>query len=92
MKSIVVILLALFALLQYELWFAPDSLSTAYQLHKNIVAQITINKTLQERNAIFNADIRDLKNGNEAIEERARSDLGMIKKGEVFYQIVQPTE
>lgn len=48
---------------------------------------MAVNKKLAERNAILMADIFDLKHGNEAIEEHARNDLGMIKKGEVFYQI-----
>ena len=90
MKPIILVLLALFALLQYELWFAPGGAMTAYHLHKNIVKQTQINKQLAARNTILGADIQDLKNGNEAVAERARNDLGMIKKGEVFYQIVRP--
>ncbi|WP_423063583.1 cell division protein FtsB [Candidiatus Paracoxiella cheracis] len=90
MKPIILILAALFILLQYELWFAAGGVVTAYRLHTNIVKQAQANKKLQERNAILMADIKDLKHGNDAVEERARNDLGMIKKGEVFYQIVQP--
>lgn len=90
MKPIILVLMALFALLQYELWFAAGGAMTAYHLHKNIVKQTQINKQFAARNAILVADIKDLKNGNEAVAERARNDLGMIKKGEVFYQIVRP--
>lgn len=88
MKPIITVLVALLVLLQYEIWFAPRGIVTAYQLHNNIMAQTKINKQLAERNKILIADIKDLKSGNEAIEERARNDLGMIKSGEVFYQVV----
>lgn len=90
MKPIIFILTALFILLQYQLWFASGGVFTAYRLHSNITKQAQMNKKLQERNAILVADIKELKHGNDAVEERARNDLGMIKKGEVFYQIVQP--
>ena len=75
-------------LLQYELWFASGGAVTAYRLHQNITAQAKINKELKDRNAFLIADIKDLKNGNESVEESARNDLGMIKKGEVFYQVI----
>lgn len=89
MKPILLVLAALFVLLQYELWFATGGVVSAHRLHVNIVKQAQANKKLQARNAVLIADIKDLKNGNDAVEERARNDLGMIKKSEVFYQIVQ---
>lgn len=88
MKSIITILVALLVLLQYEVWLAPRGVMTAYRLHQNIVSQTAINTRLKKRNAVLLADTQDLKNGNEAVEERARNDLGMIKSGEVFYQVV----
>ncbi|PMB54598.1 cell division protein FtsB [Coxiella endosymbiont of Rhipicephalus microplus] len=87
MRSVVLILVTFFFLLQYKLWFSAGGILSAYHLHENLNCQMAVNKKLAERNAILMADIFDLKHGNEAIEEHARNDLGMIKKGEVFYQI-----
>ena len=88
-KPIVIILVALLGLLQYELWFVPGGAMSAYRLHKAMATQTRTNKQLEKRNAVVTADIKDLKKGNDAVEERARNDLGMIKKGEVFYQVVK---
>ena len=82
-------LVALLILLQYQLWFAAGGVVSVYHLNKNIHQQILENKAFANRNAVLVADIDDLKNGNEVIEERARNDLGMIKKGEIFYQVVK---
>ncbi|MBT8506427.1 cell division protein FtsB [Coxiella-like endosymbiont of Rhipicephalus sanguineus] len=90
MRAIVLILVALFFLLQYQLWFAAGGILSTYRLHENLNYQMAANKKLAERNAVLMADIFDLKHGNQAIEEHARNDLGMIKKGEVFYQIANP--
>ena len=87
MRSIILIFITLFFVLQYQLWFTAGGILSVYHLHKNINHQMAENKKLIERNTVLTADIFDLKYGNQAIEERARNDLGMIKKGEVFYQI-----
>lgn len=92
MRSVIFVLVALFFLLQYQLWFTAGGILSAYRLQKNINYQIVANAKLVERNAILMADIFDLKHGNQAIEERARNDLGMIKKGEIFYQIINPCQ
>ena len=92
MRSIVLILVALFFLLQYQLWFVAGGILSAYRLHKNLNYQVIENKKLAERNAVLMANIFDLKHSNQVIEERARDDLGMIKKGEVFYQIANPSQ
>lgn len=89
MRSIVGILIVLFIVLQYQLWLATGGIMSVYHLNKNINQQILKNKAFANRNAMLAADIDDLKNGNKAIEEHARNDLGMIKKGEVFYQVVK---
>lgn len=78
----------LIGLLQYELWFAKGSVRTAMQLQKQIAVQEQQNEELQKRNAVIEADIEDLKSGDQSIEQHARHDLGMIKKGEIFYRIV----
>lgn len=89
MRPIVGILIALFIVLQYQLWFAAGGVMSVCHLSKNIHQQILENKIFANRNAVLAADIDDLKNGNKAIEEHARNDLGMIRRGEVFYQVVK---
>lgn len=88
MKPIVIALAALFIILQYKLWFEKGGVSEVKQLRQSIEDQKTQNKELVSRNNAFVAEIKDLKGGQAAVEERARNDLGMIKSGEVFYQIV----
>lgn len=83
------ILLLLLALLQYQLWFGVGSVPDAIRLKRRLDAQVSENAGLVKRNAALEAEVSDLKQGTAAIEERARTDLGMIKKGETFYQIVQ---
>ena len=88
MKPLAVILLLIALALQFQLWFGDGSLIKVWQLRQAIVAQQAENQSLQERNAALEAEVRDLKEGTEAIEERARTELGMIKDGETFYQVV----
>lgn len=90
MKPIIIALAALLLLLQYELWFAQGSLLTAWYLKRNVTEQQTVNKKLEIRNTALSTDIKDLKSGKKAVEERARNDLGMVKKDETFYQVVKP--
>ncbi len=82
-------LLLLLALLQYQLWFGVGSVPAAMRLRSQAEAQAAENAGLAKRNAALQAEVADLKQGQAAIEERARSELGMVKKGESFYQIVQ---
>lgn len=89
MKSIIAGLGILFFLLQYQLWFANGSLFSALHRHRDIQKQIEINATLKKRNDRLKMDIQDLKHDEHALEEHARSDLGMIKKDETFYQVVK---
>ncbi len=84
-----VLLIALLALLQYKLWFSPDGVAQFWKLKHNIAEINKENSALQERNSHMAAEVKDLKQGDEAIEERARDDLGLVKPGEVFYQIVK---
>jgi cell division protein FtsB len=85
----IVILIALLALLQYKLWFSVGGVTQYWQLKNNIAQVVQENRLLQEKNARVIAEIKDLKHADTAIEERARNDLGLIKPGEIFYQIVQ---
>lgn len=88
MKYIFITLLVLFLVLQYELWFSEGGIRSAMQIKQSIMRQQQLNQQLQTRNRSLIADIIQLKSGQQAIEERARNDLGMIKKGETFYRIV----
>lgn len=88
MRLIAIALVFLFVLLQYEFWFAKGSVVSAWKLKDHISIQQKTNTDLAKRNAALRADIVDLKSGNTAIAERARMELGMVKKGESFYQIV----
>ena len=91
MKALTLILVLLIALLQYPLWLGKGSWLRVWDLSRQLSDQQDKNQVLQARNEQLDAEVRDLKSGRAAIEERARSELGMIKDDEVFYQvIVQP--
>lgn len=87
MKFLITFLIAILLLLQYELWFTRGGVKTVHELQKQIDAQLSINKKIEEKNEVLIADIRSLRKGDQAIEEHARNDLGMVKKGETFYQV-----
>lgn len=89
MKTLAIVLAAIFVVLQYKLWFEHGGISEVWHLRQAITAQTTENSNLGQRNDVLAAEIQDLKSGQAAIEERARNDLGMVKPGEVIYQIVE---
>ena len=89
MKILVAILVILLILMQYRLWIGDGSVRSAIQLKQQIAAQQAQNQKLVEQNKILLAEVQDLKGGKQAVEERARNDLGMVKKDETFYQIVK---
>ena len=86
-----VLLAVLIALMQYPLWLGKGSWLRVWELDRQLQAQRESNRKLQVRNAAIEADVRDLKQGSEAIEERARYELGMVKPDEVFFHIVDAT-
>lgn len=88
MKALTLIFVILIALLQYPLWLGKGSWLRVWNVKQQISSQKEKNKTLKQRNETLGAEVRDLKQGNAAIEERARSELGMIKQDEVFYQVI----
>ncbi len=88
MRVVTYILLALLLLLQYPLWLGKGSWLKVWDIGRQVEAQKQINEQTQKRNAALDAEVRDLKRGTDALEERARSELGMVKQGEVFFQIV----
>lgn len=83
------LLLLLLGWLQYRLWFGIGSAGEVAALEAQVEHQRRENGGLQERNTALAAEVRDLKEGVAAVEERARSELGMIKPGEVFYRVVE---
>jgi cell division protein FtsB len=88
MKFLIVVLISLFIILQYRLWFDNNGIAAVWRHEKAISAQTTENLQLKQKNDALAAEVADLKLGHAAIEERARNDLGMIKKDETFYQFV----
>ena len=89
MRTTIVILLILFAGLQYRLWFSNDGLLKTWHLKHEINNLQIKNETAIKHNLNLASETGALKKGENAIENRARSDLGMVKKGEVFYQVVK---
>lgn len=89
MKWLAVSLFVLLVVLQLGLWFGEGSLGEVWRLRQQVDAQEKENAELRERNAALEAEVRDLKQGLDAIEERARNELGMVKEGERFYQIIE---
>lgn len=87
MKSLTWMLLPLFLLLQYEIFLAPGGIVSFMKLRRQLAVETQINQQWRERNQQLIAEIQDLKKGDKAIEEHARADLGMIKPGEVLYQL-----
>src|SRR6476661_3760939 len=87
---LLVLLLALLAWLQYRLWFGNGGEREVAALQAQVQRQARDNTGLRERNAALAAEVQDLKSGEAAVEERARSELGMIKPGETFYRVVGP--
>lgn len=82
------ILLLLFAALQIHLWTGQGGMLDSWRMGQRVAEQKAENERLRLRNDRLAAEVRDLKEGDEAIEERARSELGLIRPGEVFYQVV----
>jgi len=88
MRIFTVVFLVLLALLQYRLWFGKNSVPDYISLRESIARQLEANQILEQRNKLLYADTDDLKLGVEAIEERARNELGMIKANETFFRII----
>ncbi len=84
MKFITLTLVALIAAIQYPLWMGKGSWLRVWEIDRQLVEQRATNQKLQARNGALDAEVRDLKQGIEAIEERARSELGMIKQTKFF--------
>lgn len=92
MKIIALLLLLLLIWLQYKIWLQDGGVPEVVQLQQEVEEMKTEVKKLQERNLSLDAEVKDLKKGLDAIEERARSEMGMIKEGEVYYQVIEPEQ
>ena len=91
MKLLALALLMAIALVQYPLWLGKGSWLRGWEVDQALRAQRANNQKLQARNAVLDAEVRDLKQGIEAVEERARSELGMVRRDEIFFQILDDT-
>lgn len=89
MRKLVILLVLVLVYLQYKLFFGEGSLQDVWELHQEVEFQRQENIELRERNAALEAEVQDLQQGLDAIEEHAREDLGMVKEGETFYQVVE---
>lgn len=87
-RSLLVVLAIAGLGLQAELWFSDDGYQKTMKLRAAVVEQSALNDSLRERNAALDAEVINLKQGVDAAEERARTDLGMIGERETFYQVV----
>jgi cell division protein FtsB len=83
------VLVALIVLLQYPLWLGKGGWLRVWDMDRQLTEQRDVNQKLEARNAGLDAEVRDLKTGFDAIEERARYELGLVKPGEVFVQVPQ---
>jgi len=88
-RAVTLILLVLLLLLQYPLWLGKGGWLKVWDMNRQVGAQQQANQQTRARNALLDAEVRDLKQGTEAIEERARSEMGMIKRDEIFFQILE---
>ena len=89
MGTLLLVLALLLAVLQYKLWFGNGGQNEVAALRAQVAQQQAENLKLQQRNEALKAEVEDLKSGEAAVEERARSELGMVKPGEVFYRVIE---
>ncbi len=92
MKTVLIVLTLVFVILQYRLWLSHDGLPALLRLHHTVEKQRIDNSKLEERNQVLAAEVADLKSGLDAREERARSELGMVKPDETFFHIIDIPE
>lgn len=90
LRYVALLLLILLLALEIKLWTGDWSMREVWRLRQRVAEQKQENLKLKQRNEALSAEVQDLKNGKEAIEERARSELGLIKPDETFYQVVEP--
>jgi cell division protein FtsB len=91
MKWLLAVLAVLVLVLQYRIWLSPDGAREVLQLRDAVAVQAAENQRLSERNQLLAAEVSDLKQGFSALEEQARSELGLIARNETYYQVVPPS-
>lgn len=92
MRLLLIVLVVLTGITQYPLWWGKGGWLQVQELQKHIATQYETNEALVARNDALQAEVQDLKSGTQALEERARGELGMVRQGEVFVQILSPHE
>jgi cell division protein FtsB len=92
MRWLLIVLSLILMFLQYRLWVGEGSLAQRQVLKHKVEVQQQENEVLRERNRVLANEVANLKDGLESVEERARTDLGMIKEGETFYMVVDKEE
>jgi cell division protein FtsB len=90
MKLLSTLLLVLLALIQYPLWLGKGGWLRVWELDRQVLKQQSANQVLASRNSSAEAEVRDLQEGRQAVEERARYELGMVRKNEIFIQVNEP--
>lgn len=88
MRWLIVVLLLLLGVLQYRLWLGEGSLAEQHRLELQVEEQTRINSELEARNAVLEREVLELQTGNRGLEQRAREQLGLIREGEIYYQLV----
>lgn len=91
-RMVLVVLLLLFVILQYFIWLGEHGFARLWRLEQTVADQREENLQLQTRNQQLQAEVMDLKRGSNALEERARSELGLVKPDETFYQVIEPKQ
>ena len=91
MRVLALLLGGLIVLIQYSLWLGKGGWMRVWEVDRQVTVQKQNNSRFESRNKALDAEVRDLKQGSEAIEERARYEFGMIKLDEVFFQVLQPS-
>jgi len=92
MRLLLIVLVLLTAFIQYPLWFGKGGWMRVHELQLQIAEQHETNEALEARNNALAAEVQDLKSGTQAVEERARGEMGMVKEDEVFVQLLAPHE
>lgn len=90
LRWIALVLVVLLIALQLKLWVGEGGMGEVRLLRERVSAQQEENERLKQRNQALSAEVGDLKHGQQAVEARARAELGLIKPGETFYQVVEP--
>jgi cell division protein FtsB len=83
------VLLLILVILQYRLWIAEGSLAEQQRLKGQVQEFIRVNEQLRERNAVLEREVLELQGGNKGVEQRAREQLGLVREGETYYQLVE---